>query len=530
MLNFSKSRVLYYHNNPNELKGSSLKSDVKVSVPHWEDANNFYKVGTVAYDKHGWHNIPTNYYGLYLTKAELYSLYENFESFQPESIQIVTGHAIPIAQYTQGTNALQLSFNNTIYSLIYDNNDTDWVSITSEFKDEDDLITFCRTFDGASYKDNTRVDLPKPNIVFKLPTVPDMSVQLNPVDDPSLSSKEFAVLKNTDIVNSPALNVTNSDAITNNVNALLTSNDILDSYLPEFLQDNQNVKVLYPGENQDIYSYNAVYPESRINCSGPCFGEHYLDTDNRSYGLNTNFPFTDKQLVMNVFPVLKGPIEMWNEGAINRLDHHSSYADKEIAVEREVMQNLLVGRSQPEFYTQAPGQKFIKGIPILDPAGNLVHHSFCVLVTWSITINGEPKKMSIPKPLHYGFANYGYRSYYYFEKLAEGAIQQKNRTSLVLHRNWPQKSTTSKIKSHYTKRLNNWCVADQKVAESTDIKMANNPDLMQQITSNINDEFQPSFFSVASPCQTPSQSYIKLKPTPTSSQSTFKKPSKSSKK
>lgn len=100
-----------------------------------------------------------NSYGLFLTMAELYSLYENFDSFIPTHLNIVIGHAVPLAKYPNTTGTTQLSFNNTIYSLICDLPANDMVTLNQNFATYEDAYYFYRTYDGTSFKDGTTSQL-----------------------------------------------------------------------------------------------------------------------------------------------------------------------------------------------------------------------------------------------------------------------------------------------------------------------------------------------------------------------------------
>lgn len=86
MPTFSKTRIVYYlnrHNTVSSTNVSTLKSSTEFDNP----ANNNYKILIKPGSKqvtltdegihHGWHSIPLNRYGLYVTMAEFQSLFEH---------------------------------------------------------------------------------------------------------------------------------------------------------------------------------------------------------------------------------------------------------------------------------------------------------------------------------------------------------------------------------------------------------------------------------------------------------------------
>lgn len=389
---FSKTRIVYYENEWNAITSSTI-GNLPISNVDANQANKAYRIVTQPGDGtngHNWHTVPINKWGLYVTPAEFYSLYENNDSFTPVEINITIGHAIPIARYASTTNSTQLSFNNTIYSLIYDLQQTDMVTHSSYWTSPTTATNFFRSFDGADYANNQRVLLPKTNILFKIP------YQMQPYES---GATEFP-RNNTYPV---PQNITwDTSATTTTVNVQPMSDaELINSYYPEFLQDNSNVKALYPGENQDVYVYNNENNKhATIDTNAMKFGEMWQNLDLRNFGMNSDYPFPEGALMdMFVYPQIRGPIYQ-SDGSLTSVNGNTSEH-----IRFENYKRFENNYDYSSYFTDGMPKKFIKGIPILDGTNALVPHSFCATMTWTITVKVNPRHTFIPRPLRYGHAN-----------------------------------------------------------------------------------------------------------------------------
>lgn len=163
-----------------------------------------------------------------------------------------------------GTTAnTQLSFNNTIYSLIYDLHDTNFVSPKAVFSDESAALDFCTTFDGASFADKSkRTLLPVNGLNYEVPATGN-KLMIN--DDTTKRDSPCVTVqygKNTEYKLTEPNSFEEQSA---------TEDELKKAYLPRFLQDNQNVKLLYPGENVDVTTI--------VNDGGVYAGLPILDAD-----------------------------------------------------------------------------------------------------------------------------------------------------------------------------------------------------------------------------------------------------------
>lgn len=193
LLNFSKTRVVYWDSGKSSITlpanadtlptGVSFLTD-NVALPY-RLAKLVGQDATTTTVGHQWHVIPYNAYGYYCTPAEINAVIENSNSFTPISCNYSIGHTIPLSR-TATASTTQLSFNNTIYSLITDLPANDHVTCEEPF-DLASLNTFCRTFDGAKYSDQTRNLLLIPDLYFKVPRVKSPGTN-NPTPGPDTSA------------------------------------------------------------------------------------------------------------------------------------------------------------------------------------------------------------------------------------------------------------------------------------------------------------------------------------------------------
>lgn len=385
MPTFSKTRILYYTNSNNNLVTKDIE-ELTVRAVDNNNANPNYNVVEIPYlnssnKGHGWYNIPMNSYGLFLTTAEMISLFENFDSFQPVSIKITIGHAVPLAKYPNLTGTTQLSFNNTIYSLICDLPSNNMVTLDKNFDNYDEAYYFYRTLDGTSFKDGTsRQMLPTTNILYKIP-VPRMN--------PSTTTYPQISVIDTTIVTP----LTSAERAL--FNQPMTEKELKLTFYPELLQDNSNIKALYPGENQDVFDFtDENNPYAKISCTAPSFGECFQYQDLRSWYINYAMETYDEYTLLNlpVFPRVRGPVTNTNMG----------FSTLNTEQENEIYTKLATEFiQQDQFHNNTLGHKLIKGLPILDETGSIISHQFCVTITFELTITGEPRKLYVPSPLKF---------------------------------------------------------------------------------------------------------------------------------
>lgn len=228
---FSKTRIAYYDNNPSTAVIGSY-TDFTIENP---EPGTSYPYLTVKFPSslHNWSYVPVNAYGLYCSFAEIQSLVENNDSFIPEEIEITVGHTIPLAKYPSTSNSTQLSFNNTIYSLIGVEDDN-YIGIHSYLHD-DEIDSLVRTFDGvdvSSATAGTRTTLPKRDMYFRIPY------------HSLLTSGDNTAPPVNQVIQMP-------NATTNGENQTLTVAErleyaqnigqLIDSYIPELLQNNDKI-------------------------------------------------------------------------------------------------------------------------------------------------------------------------------------------------------------------------------------------------------------------------------------------------
>lgn len=383
-ITFSKSRICYLENSGNTLtnKPEDL-AKLTVQPQAANAANPSMRVATFPASMHGWHQLPVNNYGLYTTFNELLSLFENTDSFKPVAADVSISHAIPLAKYPAPNAGSGLSFNNTIYAMIYDLYDTDWVQAKKPFPTQDEAIIFFKSFDGMSYKDNKRVLLPKNDILFKFPYTYDTE---NTAQDSAKPEVRYTYPKNND--GKPAQITPQADQ----TNQPLTLDEVKERFIPEFLSDNKNVKILYPGENIDSYHYEDGNRFGEVDCAGLQYGEAFQSLDARNFTMNApdNRTYDKMLLTMPCFPNVKGP-------------HFNSESAGMARNPKELLSRLLCDETHSESFGKSMPEKFIKGLPILGIEDDIITHMFNVVITHTITIEIKPRQRYIPRPLQYGY-------------------------------------------------------------------------------------------------------------------------------
>lgn len=385
MVKFMKTRMIYYDNNINSLNESNRENNITISTASVTNNSSGYAIARLPGNIHNWSIVPFNKYGLYLSENEMYYLYNSSSKLIPKHMKVNLGHCVPIAIYPGTTNTTQLSFNNTIYSLIYELHDLENVNTQNDFESTDVFTSFRQTYDGASYTDNSRNNLPKPDLIYKFP---DYIL-------PGNVNSELNTVK----VASGSTQLPTSVAVPTNVDRALTRRQMAYEFLPEFLKDNNNVYVLYPGENQYEYS-ESIGPSDFvcINTMPQMFNEAQNITDIRGgYHMNSDTRFKgESHLYQEVVPRVR------YDGFLPATNDDPNPNNINIDVKRRLDQ--YYNQDEGSLCDRGPTKIFIKGNPILDNANNLVSHTFQALITWTLEIDIVPRIEPIPRHLIEGFA------------------------------------------------------------------------------------------------------------------------------
>lgn len=495
-LEFSKTRIVYYNNLPNTLNSTNWTDKIKVRKANTKDANKCIRIGTVEGATHGWHFIPTNNWGLYTTYNEFVSLIENSSHVQPIGFDVSVSHAIPLAKYPGTANTTQLSFNNTIYSLIYDLMDTDYVRAPTPYNDKNNYIDFIKSYDGSSWKDSSRVTLPNPDIQFKIPYAQDTeSDENNNVD-----AQTRLVTTNVVVDNSGTFS-------TDDGNKSVPLSDLKLVYFPEFLQDNENTKVLFPGENIDRYSFSD--PDNRyagFSTDGIMAGEHFANLDLRNYYMNsTSIPHDPAYvLTADIFPVLRGPTDYNDNFGICWPDDWNTLDTEMTRSNLETVAALSTGYKYNNQYTTAVPQKFIKGIPLIDPDNNIINHQFCVLLTHTLKVKLTPRTPHIPRPLQWDHV-YPIRERYMLKipGTSPGLDQYSQKTRTTFKRIFPLKPMKPQLYTAPTRRLR-----ANNILSHTKIDDINNTQVDQDLNVTNLEESRSTDWTVTCGINLPTRTFL----------------------
>lgn len=475
---FSKTRIFYYDNEPSQLKIFDT-SDLVIEVPNSSASYPFLSVG-IPPEKHNWSTVPVNAYGLYCTFAELQSLVENNDSFCPEKIEITIGHTIPLAKYPSTANSTQLSFNNTIYSLICVNEDG-YIGMAS-FVNDDEIAQIVRTFDGQSALDaKTRATLPKRHLWFRIPYtqlhVTDVDRPTDPaIDIPTTTTGQRATVLPDTFRLDYAQNI----------------KQLIDSYIPELLQNNDNVFTLYPGENQFQKDFSNFTPEfATIDCSGPAFNETVWQLDTRFATLQ-NRDCTGRE----PNNVLSLPVLFQLKGNNNDTIGYISSESGDPKIQFDKMIDIWFNRPGDKCYSPNMPKIFIKGVPILDGSNNLVPHTFCCTVTWTLHVSTTPRSNMNTNRLQW-------RMTYPYLRAKYDQANQKIITDYIHQGNFAKKPWRHNIfKRTPMMRFNNLSTAQQtKDFTRTNLKnlFKNSAGNIEKSTVNSPDDISPSTFGYSLP-------------------------------
>lgn len=382
MPSFTKTRMVYYDNQVNTLTRTNVNTAITLNTFDAKDHTQGYGVARLKGTTHNWSFIPINKYGLYMSANEFYYLFHSASKIIPKHMKVCLGHTVPIAKYPGTANTTQLSFNNTIYSLIYELSDLSNVNTEAEFASTDDFIDFRRTYDGAKYSNGHRNNLTKPDVIYKFP---DYALALNSL--PYTSTVKFA-----------AGTAPGSTTIVPDQDVSLTRLEIAQEFIPEFLKDNNNVYVLYPGENQ--YEYEETIGTSdyvTIDCNAQQFNESQGVLDIRGgYHVNSDAAFKENDhLYQEIVPRVR------YNGFLPDDDSAPNPNDLKIVGKRRLDQ--YYNQDTGCLSDRGPLKIFIKGNPILDESNNLVSHTFQALITWTLNVDIIPRIEPIPRNIIEGY-------------------------------------------------------------------------------------------------------------------------------
>lgn len=363
---FKKTRLVYWENAANSLTtdANTLKNNVKRFNAIGTSG---VSIGQLAASAHNWHSLAFDHLGLYMKPNEFMYLMHTSKSIKFKNVKMSISHTIPTAKYAQ-TNTTQLSFNNTIYSFIYELHDKDNCRAAGQ---NTVTIDFLMSYDGGLASNLARVNLPKNPINFVYPWSTNY-----------IETQYSRVNKGTQI----------AAALPDNLNSdiPLTELQVMYDSIPEFFHDIDNMYCLYPGENEYVFEFEIPStPYSYINCDAIDYNELRGAMEKRSrYFFNTSKTPTSSNF--NDW----NWINQWLIGAVMR-QNAGLVSDFVSANKKQLIEGL---HYNSELFYGAP-DIFIKGNPILDADSSLVTHTFQGMVTWSLQVEAEPLDISIPRPL-----------------------------------------------------------------------------------------------------------------------------------
>lgn len=406
ILNFSKTRIVYWTGVEDQLIYPDTFNALPAGVTKvFGDRNFNYNVYAINGNVHNWHTVPMNYYGLYCTDQEMLMMYQNNSEIKPLNMKCTIGHSIPLNTTTTGT-ITNLSFNNTIYSLIHDLPANDWITIKPWGKDatQSYLETFFNTFDGGRRDDGTQLLLPRQDILFKVPFTDDNDKQ--PITTQSLATGDITITA----AQQAAITAPLLAGYQLNRNIYLTQNNLVNMYLPEILQCNTKTKALYPGENQDFMDLNIKdNGYATINTSSIRVNEFFSNKDDRNWGLNMNTPW-EGLTYMNVCPLINGTqkpqVTMTNT---NVYDIITPYLESDVgsttqsveAFQARFFRELIRHRhnvKEDTLYNSLLPHKLVKCLPIVDNTDTNIAHTVCATITWELTLEVKEEIMHIVNP------------------------------------------------------------------------------------------------------------------------------------
>lgn len=430
-LKFFKSRLCYYENNLNTITDSTDEwNKIKVVEDVFTTGNKIQEgwadddqvVYSVPAIQHNWHKLPTNYWRLYMTYNEMQCLIQNAEWIKPKNIKVTISHTIPIASFTLGSqNVPSLSFNNTVFSMIYDLEDTSMVHVT-DFQVEKELEIFCSTYDGGRKDNNQRLMLPTNPILYKAWQITKQANQS--YDDGDIKSNRTndrvkLILNQGNIPVPFKSDDTKLQSYIGDFTGLGVSTQILKkAYYPDFLQDNEHVKLLYPGENVDVFTFECEDERNGIAINGTHPGENLLNKDDRlkliqcvgTFSTCSDVPQRDDLFDFHtLFPQVRDFFTKDEDDALGTYPAGQYRKGKNDNVEySRLWTNYNFGQNTG---TILPA-KLIKGVPILDNKGNIINHHFMAVINWELEMEYSPNVLIIPRPLqNYAFMDMLVKAY-----------------------------------------------------------------------------------------------------------------------
>lgn len=391
MPHFSKTRIMYYDNEQNKIKEgdyslfqfSELRTDSSIPM----------LCISIPSGLHNWQTIPMNQFGLYMTFAEIQSLMFNFNSISPKNINFKMSHTIPLAKFPQAGGTTSLAFNNTLYSIIYENHDN-YISVNNCLSVEI-LKTMHASFEGNTPADSTnkKLNFPKSNMYFNIPydfanntfkTNDNRTLNYNGFIDKEFYSIDPEAVGNVQGVSISKLKELFKEEKSNEVANFV---DLITAYLPNILQDNDNCYVLYPGENQYSFLYKPKDHETYNMYTGVgAQNETYHDIDQRlQVGINYQHVIDPwKYLALIIFPQLSGDTSDYPSKLIE-----DPQGLPNIKHNYNILSCIAQEGNNPTFTDIIP-KILLKGVPILDHDSNVVKHNFLETCTWSWEIDGIP--------------------------------------------------------------------------------------------------------------------------------------------
>lgn len=517
MFKYSKTRMLYYNNKPSKLKLDTL-TDFKYTKPFKQKPTSTVTIAipNTEANGHNWQTIPYNQLGLYLTEGEMQCLVENCSEITFKSAEITVSNIIPLAKIPASQNSTSLSFNNTIYSMIVIE-DTNYVGVANQIGLSDIPHVFFRTFDGVSAADAvTRTSLSVHELLFKIPyCYPNENGDYtdNDVGKITVPVNINGIVPGKTTVNN--LNISSADKNT----FLCDYKTLIDCYIPEFLQNNDKVYILYPGENQFVHKYTPTNNKyNTIDLNGPHFDELINNLDLRFATLQNNNmsnPNVNFGLI-HPFPQCKGfPLDTADmyttteiTEAANGATLNQAQVNAQIFNKFMLLEELLFKRDYDDAFTDICPKYFIKGCPIVDSDNSLVNHEFHGLFTWTMEIETKPRLMANTNRLQWAM------TYQMLEKYIDkpdlsftGTNYNAFKHRVKYTRNFAKKpmltrpSTSAALKLRQTSdntTLND-VEKDVLINTRTGNKLTLNPtqfkDIINASTSAHDDETDPSFYT-----------------------------------
>ncbi|KAK9679740.1 hypothetical protein QE152_g39754 [Popillia japonica] len=259
------------------------------------------------------------------------------------------------------------------------NNDSEPYLTVRIPSDKHEATFYFPSFDGVSAADGTsRVTLPKRNMHFRIPY---HSLDVSKTNDQKVYLPTTSLKTTAQVSTSSRLEYDQ------------TLKQLIHSYIPEVLQNNDNTCALYPGENpfpKYFKQFNERY--SAIDCTGPSFNETLWQLDQR-YQCLINRDITcrseDNVLCIPLLDQLKRcsndlGVPFCNDPEIGTESSNTDYNWNKLS-------DILLNRSPEDYYTNNVPKIFIHGVSIVDGDNSLVQFTFCCTNTWTLYVDITPR-------------------------------------------------------------------------------------------------------------------------------------------